>query len=136
MAGYQRPNQGQNSGQQGGNRGAMQQAKPAGTAQTNKPMGGFQGNKPAASNGGGQTSAGQQGAQPQTKSKNKPKYRLAIVVDVGDGKMQTVKGEDGKTVYVGAAWENKFDGLNIKIEGDIAAGSVVRAYPVEDKLQS
>lgn len=60
---------------------------------------------------------------------NKPDYRLALMVSTGDGKPQTQKGADGKTIYVAAAWKNKFDGLNIKFEGAVPAGASVRAYP-------
>lgn len=126
MAGYQRP---------GNQQGQQQQVKPAG---------GFQGNKPKNFGAGNQTSQVKQAAQTTpaeasdtVKAKgNKPKFRLAIVEDDGTGSMKTQKNEEGKTLYVGAAWENKYDGLNIKIEGDIPAGSVVRAYPVDDKPRS
>ena len=64
---------------------------------------------------------------------NKPAFRLALMAKAENGNYQTVKGEDGKTVYVGAAWANKFEGYNVKIEEDIPAGSQVRMYPVEDK---
>ncbi len=67
---------------------------------------------------------------------NKPDFRLAIVEKDGEGKYRTIKGEDGKTVYAGAAWKNNYEGFNIKIEQDIPAGAQVRAYPVEDKPQT
>ena len=125
MAGYQRP--GNQSGQRSGGYqgGGNQKAAVASTQVQAKPM---QRQAPAVQ---------QQASGEAPKGKgNKPKFRLAIVEDDGTGAMKTQKdAETGKTLYVGAAWENKYDGLNIKIEGDIPAGSVVRAYPVDDKPQ-
>jgi hypothetical protein len=98
--------------------------------------GGFQSRggagKPAAAPAAGGKSAPQAGGA-EGKSNNKPAFRLALMEKTPDGKTQTVKGEDGKTVYVGAAWTNKFDGFNVKIEEDIPAGSQVRMYPVDEK---
>lgn len=104
---YQRPNQGGGGYRRGGN---------------NQSGGG--GRREQAS------SAGNGGGMPDKKAGNKPAFRLALC-EIVDGKTRTVKGDDGRTVYVGAAWANKFDGFNVKIEEDIPAGAVVRMYPVD-----
>lgn len=69
-------------------------------------------------------------------SKNKPDWRFAIM-EKQDDKWVTVKGDDGKTVYVGSGWNNDYGGINISIEDDIPAGARLRAYdanaPREDR---
>ena len=62
------------------------------------------------------------------KKGNRPDFRIILTEMVGE-KEVTVKGEDGKSVVIGAAWKSPFDFYNVKFED----GTRGRLYPTDDK---
>lgn len=130
----------------GGNQGGNQGGGPAKPAYNNsKPA-----NQSGRSSGPQQSSRPPQQQQPQQQSQQnnqqggqqgqsgggtKPTHRLALQEKSAEGKWVAVKGEDGKTVYVGSGWDDNYGGINIIVNQDIPTGTRVRAYSAERRDQ-
>lgn len=72
--------------------------------------------------------APQQQAQPQQsggKRGSKPTHSVYVVERNAEGKTVAARDNEGKVIYVGAGWENKFS-LEIVLDDDVPKGTRVR----------